>query len=64
MSRIYYRGAKAAILCFDVTDKSSFDRIRFWIGELRQHEEVRKVVSKILDQPKGWNITCNVTHAV
>ncbi|XP_076435282.1 ras-related protein Rab-24-like [Babylonia areolata] len=39
MSRIYYRGAKAAILCFDLTDKSSFDRIRFWIGELRQHEE-------------------------
>lgn len=43
MSRIYYRGAKAAILCFDLTDKSSFDRIRFWIGELRQHEEVSNV---------------------
>lgn len=40
MSRIYYRGAKAAVLCFDLTDKSSFDRLRFWIGELRQHEEV------------------------
>ena len=43
MSRIYYRGAKAAILCFDLTDKSSFDRIRFWIGELRQYEEVSNV---------------------
>lgn len=43
MSRIYYRGAKAAILCFDLTDKSSFDRIRFWIGELRQHEENCKI---------------------
>ncbi|XP_076460785.1 ras-related protein Rab-24-like [Babylonia areolata] len=39
MSRIYYRGARAAILCFDLTDKSSFDRVRFWIGELRQHQE-------------------------
>ncbi|KAK7109305.1 ras-related protein Rab-24-like [Littorina saxatilis] len=43
MSRIYYRGAKAAILCFDLTDKSSFDRIRFWIGELHQHEENCKI---------------------
>ncbi|KAL8594120.1 hypothetical protein ACOMHN_000831 [Nucella lapillus] len=43
MSRIYYRGAKAAILCFDLTDKFSFDRLRFWIGELRQHEENCKI---------------------
>jgi Ras-related protein Rab-24 len=40
MSRIYYRGARAAVLCFDLTDRSSFDKLRFWIGELRQHEEV------------------------
>ncbi|BFY97959.1 hypothetical protein BsWGS_00999 [Bradybaena similaris] len=39
MSRIYYRGAKAAIVCYDLTDKSSFDRARFWIGELQKHEE-------------------------
>lgn len=43
MSRIYYRGARAAILCYDLTDKASFDRIRFWIGELRQHEENCKI---------------------
>jgi Ras-related protein Rab-24 len=40
MSRIYYRGARAAVLCFDLSDRSSFDKLRFWIGELRQHEEV------------------------
>ncbi|KAH9520267.1 Ras- protein Rab-24 [Bulinus truncatus] len=39
MSRIYYRGAKAAIICYDLTDKSSFDRARFWIGELQKHEQ-------------------------
>ncbi|XP_046361133.1 ras-related protein Rab-24-like isoform X1 [Haliotis rufescens] len=43
MSRIYYRGARAAILCFDLTDKSSFDRARFWIGELKAHEESCKI---------------------
>lgn len=30
MSRIYYRGAKAAVLCYDLTDKSSFERAKFW----------------------------------
>ncbi|ESO97019.1 hypothetical protein LOTGIDRAFT_188052 [Lottia gigantea] len=43
MSRIYYRNAKAAVLCFDLTDKSSFDRVRFWIGELQDHEENCKI---------------------
>lgn len=39
MSRIYYRGAKAAIVCFDLTDTSSFDRAKFWVNELKQTEE-------------------------
>lgn len=39
MSRIYYRGAKAAIVCFDLTDISSFDRAKFWVNELKQTEE-------------------------
>ncbi|KAL5015887.1 hypothetical protein ScPMuIL_005476 [Solemya velum] len=43
MSRIYYRGAVAAVLCYDLTDKSSFDRARFWVGELRLTEESCKI---------------------
>ncbi|XP_063434398.1 ras-related protein Rab-24-like [Mytilus trossulus] len=38
MSRIYYRGAKAAILCFDLTDAESFDKARYWSGELERNE--------------------------
>lgn len=38
MSRIYYRGARAAILCIDLTDEESFDRARYWAGELEQNE--------------------------
>ncbi|XP_060085561.1 ras-related protein Rab-24-like [Ylistrum balloti] len=39
MSKIYYRGARAAILCYDLTDKSSFEKIRFWVSELQTNEE-------------------------
>uniref|UniRef100_A0A670IJH2 Ras-related protein Rab-24 n=1 Tax=Podarcis muralis TaxID=64176 RepID=A0A670IJH2_PODMU len=39
MSRIYYRGAKAAIVCYDLTDSSSFQRAKFWVNELQNFEE-------------------------
>jgi len=39
MSRIYYRSAKATIVCFDLTDPKSFDKVKFWVDELLQNEE-------------------------
>uniref|UniRef100_H2SKP3 Ras-related protein Rab-24 n=1 Tax=Takifugu rubripes TaxID=31033 RepID=H2SKP3_TAKRU len=43
MSRIYYRGARAAIVCYDLTDSSSFQRARFWVKELQNCEEQCKI---------------------
>ncbi|KAJ8276799.1 hypothetical protein COCON_G00085510 [Conger conger] len=43
MSRMYYRGAKAAIVCFDLTDSSSFLRVKFWVKELQNCEEHCKI---------------------
>uniref|UniRef100_A0A3Q4H721 RAB24, member RAS oncogene family n=1 Tax=Neolamprologus brichardi TaxID=32507 RepID=A0A3Q4H721_NEOBR len=43
MSRIYYRGARAAIVCYDLTDSSSFQRARFWVKELQNYEEHCKI---------------------
>ncbi|KAG9265900.1 ras-related protein Rab-24 [Astyanax mexicanus] len=43
MSRIYYRGARAAIVCYDLTDSSSFLRARFWVKELQTFEEHCKI---------------------
>ncbi|XP_074958608.1 ras-related protein Rab-24 isoform X2 [Phalacrocorax aristotelis] len=39
MSRIYYRGARAAVVCYDLTDSSSFQRAKFWVNELQNCEE-------------------------
>jgi len=33
---IYYRGADAAVLVYDVTSEASFARVRSWIKELKQ----------------------------
>lgn len=43
MSKMYYRDAKAAIICYDLTDGSSFDRAKFWVNELKKHEESCKI---------------------
>lgn len=43
MSRIYYRGAKAAVLCYDLTDRSSFERAKFWVNELKTYEDNCKI---------------------
>lgn len=39
MSRLYYRDAKAAVICYDLTDETSFERAQFWVKELKKHEK-------------------------
>uniref|UniRef100_A0A7S4L779 Ras-related protein Rab-24 n=1 Tax=Paramoeba aestuarina TaxID=180227 RepID=A0A7S4L779_9EUKA len=39
MSRIYYRAAKAAVVCFDLTNLQSFEKVKFWVEELLHNED-------------------------
>jgi len=39
MSRMYYRDAAAAILCYSVNDQESWERLAFWVQELKKFEE-------------------------
>lgn len=43
MVKIYYRGASAAIVCYDISDAGSFAKAKYWIRELRSVEEDCKV---------------------
>lgn len=43
MSRIYYRSTWAAVLCYDLTDRASWDKVRFWASELGQHEPSARI---------------------
>ena len=38
MSRMYYRGAKAAVVCYDVTDAGTWEKVKFWVEELKKNE--------------------------
>ncbi|KAL6046796.1 Ras-related protein Rab-24 [Balamuthia mandrillaris] len=39
MSRIYYRGARAALVCFDLTKGDTWAKVRFWVNELIANEK-------------------------
>lgn len=43
MTRIYYRGANAAIVCYEPSSQVSWARLRHWLQELRRVEENCKV---------------------
>ena len=42
---MYYRGAAAAVVVFDITHPSSFERAKKWVWELRQNVQVRQAVA-------------------
>eukprot|EP00002_Diphylleia_rotans_P013576 TRINITY_DN2651_c1_g1_i2.p1 TRINITY_DN2651_c1_g1~~TRINITY_DN2651_c1_g1_i2.p1 ORF type:complete len:149 (-),score=29.33 TRINITY_DN2651_c1_g1_i2:133-579(-) len=38
MTKSYYRGAGAAIVCYDLRNGLSYAKLRFWITQLMEHE--------------------------
>ena len=37
ITRLYYRGANAGLLCYDITDENSFQEMAGWLVELREN---------------------------
>ncbi|OOQ83565.1 putative ras-like GTP-binding protein [Penicillium brasilianum] len=37
ISRLYYRGAHACLLCYDITDENSFQEMAGWLRDLRRN---------------------------
>ena len=37
LTKFYYRGAQAAIVVFDVTQLSTFERAKEWVNEVQQN---------------------------
>ena len=47
MAPMYYRNAKAAILVFDLTDETTFVKLREWLNDLRRHVD-REIVLAVV----------------
>jgi len=55
MTRHYYKGAEAAIVCYDLTDAESWAKVKFWVDEIISHEEscIIAIVGTKLDLLEG-----------
>ncbi|KAJ3438603.1 ras-related protein rab-24 [Anaeramoeba flamelloides] len=61
LTKMYYRKASSAILCFDPTKRSSYEKVKFWIKELRETESrcsIYLVATKIdlISSDEDWDI--------
>ena len=59
MAPMYYRGAKAAICVFDVTNEESFNRVSSWLRDLRNHADPNVVIciaGNKCDKPPSFNL--------
>jgi len=45
LAPMYYRGAQAAIVVFDITYRNSFDKAKDWVKELQQQGDPNVVVA-------------------
>lgn len=39
ITRSYYRGAAGCLLVYDVTSRKSFENVRTWLGDVREHAD-------------------------
>jgi len=57
MSKMYYRNAKAAIICYAVNDLESWDKVHYWVDEVSKTEPdcAIYICATKLDLIKGRN---------
>ncbi|CAH0555967.1 unnamed protein product [Brassicogethes aeneus] len=59
VTHAYYRDAHALLLLYDVTNKTSFDNIRAWLGEIREYAQDDVVIMLL-----GNKADCGSNRAV
>eukprot|EP01092_Planopodium_desertum_P005471 TRINITY_DN2290_c0_g1_i3.p1 TRINITY_DN2290_c0_g1~~TRINITY_DN2290_c0_g1_i3.p1 ORF type:complete len:123 (+),score=7.77 TRINITY_DN2290_c0_g1_i3:28-396(+) len=43
MTKMYYESARAAVVCYDLTNKKSFAKVQYWVDELLSKETDCKI---------------------
>jgi Ras-related protein Rab-24 len=44
ISRMYYHGSKAAVICFSPGSQQSFAKAKFWVGQLTDQCTCRRIL--------------------
>ena len=65
LTPMYYRGAKAALVVFDITNRISYERSRSWVSELRQNcnDVIIILVGNKIDRESQRNVEKDVVSS-
>jgi len=44
LGKLYYRGAVGVLICYDLTNRQSFDNVAQWLAEIREHAHEKIVI--------------------
>ncbi|CAI9570102.1 unnamed protein product [Staurois parvus] len=59
---LYYRGASAALLVYDITSKETFKRAQLWLQELRKYVLSEEMVIALVGNKTDLNSERKVSH--
>jgi len=60
LAPMYYRGAQAAIVVYDITNRNSFEKAKEWVKELQQQGDPNVIVAFVgnkIDMPSARKVT-------
>lgn len=60
MSRLYYRAARAACVCYDLTRAETWPKVKFWINELLSFEKECALYASLLFPLLHSSVSCCV----
>lgn len=63
MAPLYYRNAAVAVVCFDIMDEESFQKMKDWVEELRTNVPAGKLVLAIACTKVGVHLASRVRRA-
>ena len=48
IAKQYYQGANGVLLVFDVSDRKSFERIEYWLNEIKENNKIDSMYAVIV----------------
>ena len=59
IARQYYKGANGVLLIYDVCDRKTYERIGFWMDELKQNNEIEQLYIILVVDKNDTTINLN-----
>ena len=53
IAKQYYKGANGVLLIYDVCNRKSFERIEYWISELKENNKIDLTEKRVISREEG-----------